>query len=831
MCKKWLYRSLCILASLLIIIYPLRAQDSQDLGSINEARKMMQSGLISEQDIRMFMQSQGMSSQEISNALQLLQAENKSDAKDTYTESVHVKDAPGIVSNEINDIQSIPWPQEKIRPAEYKVYGLSFFAENAITFSPSIQIPVPDQYILGAGDEIVVTVWGQAEKEYRIVISREGVIQVPNIGPIRVGGRSLRDATRSIKKKFASIYADVPIQDQSAGTELAVSLGKLRTITVNVVGEVRVPGSYTMSSLSTLFHALYHAGGPDTLGSLRAIELIREGKKIATLDAYQYLVGKVNQTQNPILRDQDIVRIPPHLGRVQLTGAFKRPGYYEILPSMPMSELLYYAGGFTGNAYASQLNVLRNVNGQRGLFTVKQDVYDTFALQHGDKIQAFIIVENYLNRVRIEGAVLRAGEYEWHKKMTVSELIGLANGLQVGALTDHVTLKRKLPDYSYKSQLLDLGKILRQEAEDILLENEDILIVPHMQDIQSNPYILVIGAISRPGRYEYTENMTLSEAIIRAGGFLDRANASRIEIARRQTDDKHELPKTILVSLEGFSAEQQNTPHHLYPYDFVFVRENPTYDEQNFLLVSGEVVHPGLYPIQNEEERLSDIIERVGGVTNKAFLAGASLDRVQRDVEYYINQRVFSDTLRDETYENILFEKGFIRPRLKKYASPNANTVVSSPKLPTSKPERFPVGIQLEKALKHPNSRHNITLIGGDRLYVPRTLETVTMQSGVASPTSIVYQPNFSARQYVKASGGYTARAHRKKLYVRYPSGIISVKKKFLFLSFMPKVEPGSEIYIPTKPVRVKIALSEVLALTSSATTVFLLLFNTLTRP
>ena len=815
MCNKWIL-NLGVLGVLLVAMQSLRAQDL-NAGNLQELREMIASDVLSIEDAETFLRSQGIPDEKIAESLQDLQPSEKS--------RIYTKKAPGISHKEVPDIPlnkdlkaEVPTREDSLHR---QIYGLSFFGSNTIQFSPSLDVPVPDDYILGVGDEIVITVWGQAEKEYLIVINREGVIQVPNIGPIRVRGISLQEAKRKIEKKFAAIYADIPLHASSEGTKLSVSIGKIRTIQVNVVGEVRAPGSYTMSSLGRLFHALYYAGGPNTQGSLRAVELIRDGRKVATLDVYQYLIGEVDKTQNPVLRDQDIVRIPVHLGRVQLIGNFKRPGYYELTPSTKMAELLHYAGGFTGEAYQAQVNVLRNVNGKRGIFTVKKDAYDTFVLQHGDKINAFVVVENYLNRVRISGAVLREGEYEWHENMSVSNLIGMAGGLQVGAFTDHVVLKRKLPDYSYESRSLNLGKILRKEEEDIRLENEDILIVPHTQDIQSKPYVLVLGAISNPGRYEYTKNMTLSELIIRAGGFLERANSSRIEIARRKTMREGHSSKNVLVSLGQFSVDQSNLSP-LLPYDFIFVREDPNYDEQDFLLVSGEVAHPGLYPLYKEGERLSDIIERAGGITEKAFLAGASLDRVQRDTEYYINQRVFSDTLSASTYESILIDKGFTRR--------HTRTLLREDSLRRFMPEikRFSVGAQLEKALRNPSGRYNITLMGGDRLYIPRALETVTMKEGLASPTSVVYQPGLSVRKYIKAAGGYRANADRKRLYIKYPSGIITSKKKFFLFSFMPKVEPGSEVYVPKKPIKIKASVAEVLALASSATTLLLLVFNTL---
>ena len=794
--------------SLLLIIICLSGVSAQSTGDaaplsaeeMHQIQELIAQGLINENDLSKLATLYDLTPEQIESIEeQLLEDSFKKKSKEVtrYTSPQQFPEVPARLN-----------PDSASTEVPISVYGMSLFKGKLPEFAPNLQIPTPSNYVLGTGDVLFIDIWGNSDKSYTLTIDKQGLILVPKLGPIRVGGSTFKVATQRVRNKLKSIYVDLSESNSGgAGTFMQLSLGQLRTINVHVTGEIRFPGTYSMPALATIIHSLYYGGGPNSEGSLRNIELIREGRLIATLDLYKYISGQLNPSSGHILRDQDIVRVPLYVNRIQLEGAFKRPGYYEVLKGDSFADLLSYAGGFSSDAYRSIIQVVRKQDGQKSTYTHSVDTYDEVVLEDGDLITAQRVVDRYLNRVRIQGAVLRPGSYEWKENMQVSDLISLAGGLRKDAFLSRAFLQHQQSDYTYSNQSFHLGKALRGEVANLLLKNEDIVVISAQSEINEHRWVSILGEVNEPGRYTYKEGMRVEDLILEAKGLRYAASESRIEVAQHIKDKEtsEHLAQIHVLDVDKSLTSSEGSPVLLEPFDYVFVRRDPNYHQLAFVSVSGEVRFPGTYALGSNKETLSSIIKRAGGFTDHAYPSGASMSRTIKANTIYEQQMGLKDM------RSVILE----------------DTTPSETLTKLSAEEIIPVGIELDQAMARPNSRYDVQLENRDRIFVPHRLQSVFVRNGVLNPTAIVYDSKYSVKDYINLAGGFAEYADKRNLYVRQANGLIQGRRRFFFISSWPQVRPGAEIIVPTriKP-KVKISAPELIAITSGLLTLALLAIN-----
>lgn len=660
--------------------------------------------------------------------------------------------------------------EPSVKPASM-VYGTSIFNNEYLTFQPSSSIPTPENYLLGTGDEIIIDIWGASKQTYQNFISRQGTITIGNLGPIYLNGLSVRSATAKVKKRLSEIYRG--LSGDSPNTYFQLTMGNLRSINVVVLGEVSLPGTYTISSLATVFNALYLSGGPAKNGSLRNIEVLRNDKIVAKIDVYDFLLGG-NQKQNIRLRDQDIVRVNAYKTRVKITGQVKRPMTYEMNEGESLSDLLRFASGFTEDAYTHRLNVRRKTSRGLKIRTLSLNELNTFQLKNGDVVEIDTILEKYSNRVTLRGAVYRPGDYELTEGLTIGQLIKEAEGLREYAYTSRALLYRTLEDYTTKIISFEVSDVMREEGKDIKLEKDDVIEIKSKPQMLDQFTVAVSGAVQSPGSFDYSQDMTLADVIIMANGFREGAYTQQIEIGRRvrnQSDNSGNISEIFLVDIDETLTVNSSTPSFkLEPYDEVFVRQDPGYKEQTSVYIEGEVNFPGTYVISSTQEYLSDIIERAGGLTEFAYLPGATQKR------QHLSDSIF-------------------------------------------------VGIDMAEILANPHSDKDLIMKPGDLISIPSKLQTVSIEGAVYNGIAVKFNKQAKFKDYIGYAGGYASKAKKGKTYIIYANGVSErIKRKFIFFKSYPKVKPGSTIIAPEKPPREgALATQEVIAFTTGIATIALL--------
>lgn len=674
-------------------------------------------------------------------------------------------------------------------PPTMTIFGHNVFSNRALTFEPNENMATPASYRLGPGDEVIIDVWGANETTIRQEITPEGNIMVSQIGPIYLSGMTIEDASRKIRQMLASKYAGIS-GDES---QISVTLGQIRSIQVNVMGEVAVPGTYRLSSFSTVFHALYRAGGISEIGSLRNISLIRDGKKIDEIDVYNYIFqGKTSDDIR--LQEGDVIIVPPYDMLVDIRGNIKRPMFYEMKKDETLAALINYAGGFAGDAYTKEVSLIRRTGSEKQIYSITEKQYASWNLADGDSITVGAILNRYANRVEIRGAVYRPGMYELGGDLTtVKELIKRAEGLTGDAFTGRAILTRERENLTHEVLAVDLESLFNGTTPDIPLRREDVLIVPSINELQAQGAFTISGEVTRPGVYPYADNTTLEDLIVQAGGLLDGASTVRVDISRRLKGPKSlkptpQLSETFTFELkDGFVID--GTPGFiLSPYDMVEVRRSPGYQEQRRVNIGGEVVFAGGYTLQQKNERLSDLVKRAGGLTPSAYVRGGRLIRQMNEEE--IAQR-------DAALAMARMSAG--------------SDSVSLAKLNVS--DTYVVGIELDKALAHPGSNHDIVLREGDRLYIPGQVSTVKISGEVQFPNTVAYIAGANVSHYIDQAGGYSRLAKKSRAYIIYMNGTVSRVKRLR----NAKIEPGCQIIVPSKKERRPMSLAEVLSISTSA--------------
>ena len=689
------------------------------------------------------------------------------------------------------EIPPVPDPAE--RGADSRaVFGRNVFRSRALTFEPNENQATPENYRLGPGDEVIIDIWGENERSLREEISPEGNIMVEQVGPVYLNGLTIKEANAKLRGVFGQIYAGV--SGDSPASEVRVTLGQLRTIQVNILGEVVTPGTYRLSSFATVFHALYQAGGVTDIGTLRNIRVLRSGREVASVDIYKYLFH--GDSKDDIrLEEGDIVLVPSYDLLVEVTGCVKRPMRYEMEAGEPLSQLLAYAGGFTGDAYGREVRVVRTMGREHELFNVDSVGYGTFALMDGDSVAVGRVLDRYANRIEVQGAVYRPGMYELGEGThTVRELIGRAEGLREDAFRGRALLFRERDDLTPEIVAVDLEGVLSGRLTDISLRRNDVLVVSSVHDLEDRGGFTIGGEVARPGVYPYAAHTTVEDLIVQAGGLLDGASTVKVEVSRRLKDPKSTTPSNGVGKVYAFSLKEGlvvdgEAGFELAPFDVVEVRRSPGYQPQRQVVLDGEVVFTGNYTLIRKNERLSDLVKRAGGITDDAYVRGGRLIRRMNEEERAVRDAALRAAQQNRGADSVSLEK-------------------------LMADDYYAVGIELDKALSNPGSDYDVVLREGDRLVVPEYVSTVKINGDVMYPNTTVYLKDKRVKYYIAQAGGYGARAKRNKAYIVYMNGRVARVKG------RAKVEPGCEIIVPSKRDRKRMGIAEILGLTTSAASI-----------
>ncbi len=664
---------------------------------------------------------------------------------------------------------SVKAPLDSLKLDE-RIFGFSFFNNENLSFEPNVNIPVSPSYVLGTGDEIMIDVWGASQQSYQLIVDRNGYINIPNVGPVKVGEISQEQASKRIFDKLTLIYRDL-VSNQPR-TFASIHLGAINAIKVNVIGEVFTPGTYTLPGTASAFNALYLSGGPGKNGSFRNIQVIRDGKVMARLDVYEFLLrGKSNV--NLSLRDGDVILVPTYEHRVKVGGEFKRNGLFEAKEKETIGDLIEYAGGFTDKAYTSRLELYRTTSKQREFRDILSSQYGQLAIQNGDSIYAGPILERFSNKVAIAGAIYRPGNYELSEGLTLKQLIDNADGVREDVFLNRGLVTRLNDDLTLKNITFNVGEILRGEF-DIALQREDIVTISSINDLREIRTVEIFGDVQYPGEFDYQDKMTLSDLVFKAGGFMESASEAFIEISRRLSYEDIKTSSDRLANVYQFSVSRDLTMNGedakfaIQPYDQVFVRRAPGFEEEAVIRLTGEVNYAGQFSLTSKQERLSTIIQRAGGLTSDAYPQGAMLTRKTR-----ISQQV--QRLREEM------------------TAKDSSLVFSDLGFDV-------ISIDLDQILKKPGGKQDIYLKDGDELIIPREMQTVKISGGVLNPVSTSFGQGLGLRKYIDSGGGFAPRARKGKVYVIYPNGAAASTKNFLFFKSYPKVMPGAEIVVPQRP-------------------------------
>ena len=683
---------------------------------------------------------------------------------------------------------------KEIRMADpNEVFGRELFSSKNLTFQPNLNLPTPENYQLGAGDEIIVEIWGNSELTFRQSISPEGNINVPNIGPVFLNGLQIKEASVKIKRAFSRIYSD--LSSPNPGTFIKISLGNIRSIQVNIMGEVVLPGTYTLSSFASVFHALYSAGGINEIGSLRDIKVYRGGKVVSTIDVYEYLM-KGDDSEDITLREGDVVKVEPFNKRAQIVGVVKRPMIYEMKESEKLITLIEYSGGFESSAYKKNVRLTRKGDSELKVYTVESGDFSSFVLKDGDVVKVDSILVRYENRVAISGAIFRPGAYAIDSGIkTLKELINMAEGPKEDAFLSRALLYRENKDLSNTVESIDLSKLISGEVADISLIKNDSLYIPSIGELKDQLFVTLSGEVRRPKNYPYAKNTSIEDLILQGGGLLESASRARIDVSRRIKNPMSTTQNEVQSEVFSFTLERGliisgEKNFILQPFDIVNVRRSPGYETQQSIYLRGEVVFGGAYPKIRRDERLSSFIQRAGGLTSSAYIAGARLTRIMN-----ADERAVAETSL-------------------KLARSNAKDSISIERLAID--TTYNVGINLVDAMAKPGGDDDVVLRENDIIDIPTYNGIVKISGAVMYSNSVTYVKNMSIGDYVDNAGGYAFRAKKSKVYVVYMNNKVSK-------GLNSPIEPGCEIIVPLKPERNTASLAEVLGISTSVISIIVL--------
>ena len=711
------------------------------------------------------------------------------------------------------------------------IFGSYLFSKNNLTFEPKLNIPTPPKYILGTYDELIIDVSGMYEANYKLKVSPEGFVRVPNVSPIKVSGQTIEAATRSIKSRLSTIYPS---------SQVNVTLGSIRSIRVTVVGEATRPGTYTLPSLATAFNALYACGGPDSIGSMRDIKVVRHGRVVANIDVYNFLLDGAF-SNNIGLQDEDVIKIEPYKVRVSIAGAVKREGIFEALPGESMKHLVRFAGGYNDNAYKAIITTIRLTDKGKTVVDVAEKQQATFKLQSGDSCFVSTTSTKFDNRVDISGSVYRPGTYALDSGMTVKQLIAKADGVKEDAYLNMAFINRKQANQIPEIIGFNLGEVLHGDIADVPLQKDDSVVVRSLFDYREGQTVSIQGAVQEPGEFKLVENITLKDLIFKAKGFTEMANTDSVELVRTIKDPQRLLTSNERTIVYKFALDKDlnfkkgGADMLLENGDQVIVRTISGYEKIRMVKVEGEVLQPGNYSITNKAERISDLIKRTGGFTQYAYPLGAYLIRTERLTG--VQQKM--DQLTKENAKKQLKGKNDNKLDAALVKASGSADVISdadsiqgkmskSSKLDKVFKSEGIVGINLMEIMKHPGGKNDFYLEEGDDIFVPRELQTVKVMGEVLFPTYIGYEKGKSLKSYISGAGGFTEQALAKKTFVLYANGTAKSTTSFLGIRHYPKLQPGARIIVPEKPTEIKNPLTagEMVGILTSITSAMVLIYS-----
>jgi protein involved in polysaccharide export with SLBB domain len=715
--------------------------------------------------------------------------------------SISGKDLNNPTQNEQEKTSEVPHPYDttglnKNRQNfqnDQSIFGSELFTSNSLVFEPNLRIPAPAGYVLGPDDALIISVYGYSEKKYNVTVNESGEIYIPNVGPIYISGLSIEEASEKIKNKLAStIYKAI----NTGKTKVQITLGKIRSIRVTVIGEAKKPGTFTVSSLTTLYNILYLCGGPTEMGSNRDIQVIRDNKLKTTADLYNFLV-EGNQKDNIILQEGDVIRIPYYKNRITLSGNVKREGKFEMLNNETFSDLLKYSGGFTDNAYRGAVTVIRITNTEKKIIDLEAKQYDDFKTNGSDQYIVRKLQDEFGNRIVISGSVLRPGPYQLSPQLTLDSLIQKAGGLTREAYIGRISIFRSMENKMPTTLSVDLDS-LRQLNKNIFLVKDDSVEVHSLFEFQDSNYVTIEGNVRTSGKIPWRENFSLRDLLLSVGGISESGDSSNIEISRRIKNAKIDIAnhnESEVFTLDLTSKNNQDVL--LQPYDMVIVKKLPGYSAQRTVLVLGAVKSPGKYALENSGDKISDILKRTGG-----FRASADSNSIT------IRRRIKSNLTKDE--KETLF---------KRILNINSDSLAQNPRLRDEVYKTYDlISVDLRHALINPKSADNLALEDGDVLSVERSSNLVKVSGEVYFPTIITYSPDKNLKYYVQQAGNFTSYARKSGALVIYPDGKAASVKHFLWFKTYPKVTPRSEIFVPQKEKsnRTRLSIGELALLVSS---------------
>jgi protein involved in polysaccharide export with SLBB domain len=688
-----------------------------------------------------------------------------------------------------------PSIRSKDSSAALQVFGAEIFDNLDLSFEPNLSIATPSQYIIGVNDQLVIDVYGVSDVTKKLKVTTEGDIRFPNLGPIKVAGLSVDDARAKIKKALTRIYPGIA----TGAVAVQVSVGQIRSIQVTLLGEVRRPGTYTISALATLMNALYASGGPNDIGSFRTIELLRGGKVVTSFDLYDFLL-KGDLSKNRLLQDDDVIRVGTYTKRVALKGALKKPAIFDMKVGENAADLVQYAGGFADVAFKERVRVTRLGNSGREVLTVPTSGLSTFQLQSGDTLMVDSLPSLYANRVWVSGAVYHSGAYGLEQTKDLKALLQLA-GLREDAYQERGLLRRLKTDLTPSMVSFSVQEVLKG-TYNLNLQREDSIHIFRATDLRERYTVEIDGEVNQPGQYDYFENMRVQDLVLLANGYREGAARQKIEISRRLSAGGDSISYAVIkdISLDN----PQDLLFELKPFDMVSVRRLPVYKEQIKVSVEGEVLYPGTYTLSGKNERLSDIINRAGGLKSSAFAEGAVLIR--------------------NTYVGITSsDASLVGSKARLINQQSGRNIVpvdggDSAILKTVSAQQKPVSIRLADALSQKGSAADVFLEEGDIIKIPKSIQTIQTFGMVNLPKQIVYREGLTFKEAVRASGGFAVNASRRHSYVVYANGEIRTTRNFLFFRSYPSLKTGSEIYIPSRSDKKKLSTGEAVAVVSGLT-------------
>ena len=685
---------------------------------------------------------------------------------------------------------------------ESQVFGRNIFNNQMLTFQPNMNMATPANYRLGAGDEVIIDVWGASQETFTETISPDGVVTITGVGPCKIGGMSVSEATAYLRSRLGRFYSDSSIQ---------LSVGGTRSIQVQVMGEVNVPGTYTLSSLSSAFNALYAAGGINDIGTLRGIKVYRQGRMISTIDVYDYLLNG-NSRGDVRLNDNDIIVVGPYDALVEIHGKVKRPMFYEMKKNESLSTILGYSGGFTGDAYKKSIRVTRKNGAEYSMHTVGEFDWNGFTLADGDSIYVDSVIARYSNMVEVRGAVFHSGMYQMDGGIsTVRELIKAAEGLREDAFTARAVMHRQKDDLSLEVLAVNVEGIMAVTVADIPLRKNDVLYIPSKRDMDGEQTLSITGEVHYPGLYVYADNTSLEDLVLQAGGLTDAASSVKVDVYRRIADphalvNDENLTETFTFALKDGFVIDGEPGFILQPYDQVVVRSSPTYSSQQNVSVTGSVNFSGQYAMSSRNYRLSDLIKDAGGLTSLGYAKGARLERRMTEEERQQQEaslRAAQIAMYEEAMQNENNDFNLSRADSLLIMKLDVGNI-------------FPVAIDLEKAVANPGCEEDIVLREGDRLVVPQYSSTVKISGDVMYPISMNYKKGESLKYYIKHAGGYGDNARKKRVYAIYMNGSVEL----LSHTSNKAVQPGCTIVVPSKKQKNKMTTAEYAAMGTSAASI-----------